>query len=284
MSKTVISLTTIPPRVGLIRPTLESLIQQDAAIDKITLWIPRAYRRAEFGEFDIPAMPDGVEIKRCDVDYGPATKVLPAVAEYLNQDVRILYCDDDRIYDRDWASHLLAYSDRHPGACITHAGEVIESIAKKFAATGLWYKFLTYATFGIRSHYHRKRIRELDPGIGLVDICKGYGGVLVRPDFFSAAAFDIPDLLWTVDDIWLSGHLAVKGIEVWKVSRAEKARKTDAAVINSLIDYIYREHAREQANMACIQYFQEKYGIWRKEESGPAHLLEGKFNAEQNSP
>jgi hypothetical protein len=30
-----------------------------------------------------------------------------------------------------------------------------------------------------------------------------------------------------------------------------------------LIDYIYREHRREQANMACIRYFQEKYGIWR---------------------
>lgn len=263
MPKNIISLTTIPPRIHLIRPTLESLLRQDAAIDRIVLWIPRTYRRAEFGGFEIPPMPDGVEVRRCDVDYGPATKVLPAVAEYLNQEVNILYCDDDRIYDRDWASHLLSQSERHPGACITHTGEVVESIAEKYAATSLWYKFLTYATFGIRSHYHRKRVRELDPGIGVVDICKGYGGVLVRPEFFDAAAFDIPDLLWTVDDIWLSGHLAVKGIEVWKVSRSEKASKTEVASVDSLIDYIYREHRREQANMACIRYFQEKYGIWR---------------------
>lgn len=264
MSKTVISLTTIPPRINLIRPTLESLTRQDAKIDKVILWIPRTYRRAEFGSFEIPAMPDGVEVRRCNIDYGPATKLLPAAAEYRGQDVRILFCDDDRIYHRDWASHLLNYSDRHPKACITHAGEVVESIAEKFSATTLSYKFLTYATFGIRSHYHRKRVRELDPGIGVVDICKGYGGVLVRPDFFTDAAFDIPELLWTVDDIWLSGHLAVNGIEVWKVSREEKADKTEAASIESLIDYIYRDHRREQANMACIRYFQEKYGIWRK--------------------
>lgn len=270
MSKNIISLTTIPPRIHLVRPTLESLLQQNASIDKVILWIPRAYRRSEFGGFEIPAMPDGVEVRRCDIDYGPATKLLPAVAAYRNQDVNILYCDDDRIYDPDWASHLLSHNAQHPGACIAHAGEVVESIAEKYAATGWLYKFLTYATFGIRSHYHRKRVRELDPGIGVVDICKGYGGVLVRPEFFDDAAFEIPDLLWTVDDIWLSGHLAVKGIEVWKVSRAEKAKKTDAAVVNSLIDYIYREHAREAANMACIRYFQERYGVWRDKDLGPA--------------
>lgn len=265
MSKTIISLTTIPPRINLIRPTLESLVRQDAEIDRIILWIPRVYRRAEFGSFEIPELPDGVEVRRCDADFGPATKVLPAAAEYRGQDVRIIFCDDDRIYHRDWASHLLSYGDRYPGACITHAGEVVESIAEKFAATSLTYKFLTYATFGIRSHYHRKRIRDLDPGIGVVDICKGYGGVLVRPDFFTDAAFDIPDLLWTVDDIWLSGHLAVQGIRVWKVSRSEKASKTEAAGIEALFDYIYRDHRREQANMACIRYFQEKYGIWRSD-------------------
>jgi hypothetical protein len=269
MSKNIISLTTIPPRMHLIRPTLESLAGQSASIDRIVLWIPRAYRRSEFGDFEIPKMPDGVEVRRCDVDYGPATKVLPAVAEYRNQDVRILYCDDDRIYDRDWASQLLAFSERYPRACITHTGEVVESIARKFAATSLAFKFLTYATFGIRGHYHRKKLRELDPGIGIVDICKGYGGVLVRPDFFSDAAFDIPDLLWTVDDIWLSGHLAVQGIEVWKISRGERASKTEVASIESLIDYIYREHRREQANIACIRYFQEKYGIWRDDFSEP---------------
>jgi hypothetical protein len=54
----------------------------------------------------------------------------------------------------------------------------------------------------------------------------------------STAAFDIPDLLWTVDDIWLSGQLAVNGVPIRKIT----------------------DH--EQANRACIRHFQREYGIW----------------------
>ena len=42
---------------------------------------------------------------------------------------------------------------------------------------------------------------------GFADILQGLGGVVVRPDFFDDEAFDIPDILWAVDDVWLSGML-----------------------------------------------------------------------------
>jgi hypothetical protein len=39
------------------------------------------------------------------------------------------------------------------------------------------------------------------------------------------------------------------------------------------VDYVYADHRREQANVACIRYFQETYGIWRRGAGGrpPCH-------------
>lgn len=263
MSKTIISLTTIPPRMGKIGPTLQSLLEQDAAIDEIVLWIPRTYRRTDFGNFDLPDLPAGITLRRCETDYGPATKVLPAVDHYRGQDVRVIYCDDDRIYHRNWAAHLLAESDRHPGECIAEAGEVVKATHLKSFGTRPIYRLLTVSTLGIYGHFHRKAIRGLDPGNGLVDICKGYGGVLIRPEFFAQTAFDIPELLWTVDDFWLSGQLALNGIPIRKVSHRENSTKTESARVSALIDFVHGEHDRVQANLACIRYFQKHYGIWQ---------------------
>jgi len=262
MPTTIISLTTIPPRMERIRPTLESLLRQTARIDAVILWVPRAYRRPEFGSFTLPKMPPGVEVRRCDVDYGPATKVLPAVEAFRGSDTRILYCDDDRVYDPGWASRLLSASDAHPDACIAEVGEAVTLTLKKaFKATAA-YRCLTIATLGLFSSLYRRRMRALEVGIGGVDICKGYGGVLVRPGFFTAAAVDIPDLLWTVDDIWLSGQLALAGVPIRKITEIELATKTDVADVDPLVGYVYADHRREQANVACIRYFRKRYGIW----------------------
>ena len=263
MPETIISLTSIPPRLARIGPTLKSLLQQDARIDGVILWIPESYRRSEFGSFTLPALPAGIEVRRCDFDYGPATKILPATQAFRGHNVRILYCDDDRLYDPGWAARLLAVSDKHPGACIAEVGEVVALTLKKaFKATPL-YRGLALATLGLFSSCYRHGMRALEVEAGRVDICKGYGGVLVRPEFFTPAAFDIPDLLWTVDDIWLSGQLAVNRIPIHKASATELSHKTDLADVDALVDYVYADHHREQANAACIHYFQERHGIWR---------------------
>lgn len=262
MSKTVISLTTIPPRMEKIGPTLESLVRQTARIDEVILWIPHAYRRSEFKDFALPQVPDGVTIRRADKDHGPATKILPALRLFAGQDVRIIYCDDDRVYNPDWAQRMIDFSDRHPGECIAEAGEVVESLYRKYLATFPRYNVLRFLTLGITSHFHRKKIRELNPGLGLVDVCKGYGGVLVRPEFFKPAVFDIPDIMWTVDDIWLSGNLRLNNVPIRQITRQENSAKSDAAFIDPLVSYVYMDHGRERANMLCVRYFQEKHGIW----------------------
>ena len=262
MSKTVISITTIPSRMHRIGPTLASLLEQDAQIDAVILWIPEKYRRPEFSDFEVPVLASGVELRRCKTDYGPATKVLPALLAFRGQDVQILYCDDDRIYHSNWASGLLEASERFPGECIAQAGEVVAVTARKAFGASLTYQFYAKVTLGIFGHYHRKAIRALEPDDGVIDICKGYGGVLVRPEYFTNAALDIPDLLWTVDDVWLSGQMALNGVTIRKPGRVENSSKTDLAQVGALVDYVYQGQRRENANMACIRYFRETYGIW----------------------
>jgi hypothetical protein len=60
---------------------LECLLRQTAQVDRVILYLPKHYRR--FPDYDghLPDVPDGVEIHQTEVDYGPATKILPAAHE-----------------------------------------------------------------------------------------------------------------------------------------------------------------------------------------------------------
>ncbi len=264
MSRIVISLTTIPSRVSEIGPVLNSLLEQSAQIEQVILWIPETYRRFGPCELDTRHIPKDINVRRCDHDYGPATKVLPAVRAFAGQDVRILYCDDDRIYHPDWAARMIQESDKNPGECIAEAGEKVEATVLK-AFSGTWkYQLLTKATLGVYGHFLRKEIRALDPANGHVDIAKGYGGVLLRPEFLSDLAFEIPDHLWMVDDFWLSGCLAASGIKVRKIAALPNSTKTKLANVDALVDFVHEDHGRDAANLACIKHFQDHFGIWQQ--------------------
>lgn len=263
LTRTIISLTTIPPRIPYLGPTLRSLLSQSAAIDSVMLWIPERYRRSEFSDVVISDLPPEVEICRCQIDYGPATKVLPAIQRFSGQDVRIIYCDDDRIYHAGWAAGLMSESDRYPEDCICEAGEKVEVTALRALGHTWKYKLFTTLTLGYYGHLHRSKIRALDPGRNYVDIAKGYGGVLVRPSFIPLTAFDAPEPFWTVDDIWLSGQMTVNGVKIRKLQH-ENSAKTKAAEISALIDFVHEGQDRNAANLNCIRHFQEQHRIWAR--------------------
>ena len=99
---------------------------------------------------------------------------------------------------------------------------------------------------------------------GYVDIFEGWGGVLVKPYFFDDAAFNIPDLLWTVDDVWLSGCVERLNIPIW-LNAKDKIRSkgnSNEAKMTALRNFVYMGHGRVDANRACIKYCRVNYGIW----------------------
>ena len=104
--RTIISLTSIPPRFPHLSETLNSLLNQTADIEKIILYILHEYERFEYDVNNLPQVPTEVQVCITEQDLGPATKILPAAKEYAEEDVAIIFYDDDKIYDPNWADRL----------------------------------------------------------------------------------------------------------------------------------------------------------------------------------
>lgn len=273
----IVSLSSIPPRFDRLGPTLESLTRQTAKVDRILLYLPKAYRR--FPDYDgrLPEVPEGVEIRRIDEDYGPATKVLGAAREFRGADCDILFCDDDRIYAPDWAAAFVTARRTHPEACIAiaarEAGDLFDSRQirgrQPRAVQRNWrtdIRFLArYAAYLVKRRIFspvEKPSRIVFRKAGYTDLLMGFGGVLVRPDFFDDAAFDIPEICWRVDDIWLSGMLARNGIPIWTPANCRQPAQSLAHYQAPLSRAVIDGFDYDGANRACYDYLRKTYGIW----------------------
>ncbi|MGB0493965.1 MAG: glycosyltransferase family 2 protein, partial [Paracoccaceae bacterium] len=71
MTKLIISLTTVPPRFPYIGENLRGLLRQNAEIDAINLYIPKQYKRFSYKEYELPILPEGVNLRIVPQDYGP---------------------------------------------------------------------------------------------------------------------------------------------------------------------------------------------------------------------
>ncbi|MDP2063952.1 MAG: glycosyltransferase family 2 protein [Phaeovulum sp.] len=277
MSDLIISLSTIPPRFPHIGQTLADLLALDADIAEIRLNIPKHYRRfPDVSAETLSGIPKGVRVVRVEEDLGPATKILPTVAELRGQDVEILYCDDDQHYDRPWARRFLKARAEQPDACIVERGYDFETRPKgsEYYIERQWFprakrrhKGLAYRAWRAATLCRKKLPVYTESGY--VDVAEGFRGVMIRPGFIPDAAFDIPDILWTVDDPWLSGHMTRIGVPIWLFADAPHDRLPyEAHNHHRLGTYVYKDHGRLAADTRCIEYFRTTYGIWQDRKAG----------------
>ncbi len=274
----VISLSSVPPRFGKIGATLRSLLAQRAAVDRVLLYVPKTYRRFPDWDGSLPQVPDGVEIRRVEQDYGPATKVLGAAREYRGRDVDILFCDDDQFYAPDWAQRFVDLKGLHPGAVIALLGLHAYDAAggsrtralqpravRRWRATDIGFQ-LRYLWQDLRAGSARRArvapARRVFKRSGYVDIFEGRGGVLVRPEHFDDLAFDIPRVAWPVDDVWLSGMVARQGVPIWLLGGILDPRDTEAEVLGPLSKSVIDGADRAAANRAAIGYMRKTFGVW----------------------
>jgi len=96
----VVSLTTLPSRIGHLEPTLASLCAQTRRPDRIVLAIPPRSRREDC-EYELPAFltdgtfPDGlITVERPADDLGPGTKLLGALPTLVEPSILIVVDDD----------------------------------------------------------------------------------------------------------------------------------------------------------------------------------------------
>ena len=275
----IISLTTVPPRFHALGEVLDSLVMQTAKIEEIRLYIPKRYRRFPDWAGDLPRIASEVRLLQVDDDFGPASKVVHAVDDLNGTSTPIIFCDDDRIYPPNWAEGLLQAHNEQRSCCVAvhgrHLHEIIPieplPLSGRRAEVGKQYFDPTYRwkrtiqrLVQMRSKpIGQKPFRGLVARSGFTDVLLGYAGALVLPDFFDAAVFDIPDDIWMVDDIWLSGHLARRKVPIWLPKRQRVCLRAKNDTVDALRNSVFDGNDRDASNKRAIAYFQDTYGVWR---------------------
>lgn len=200
-SDAIVSLTSIPSRLGLIDRTLKSLLRQSVAPARIMLNLPRFSRRENVA-YVPPAFLEGlqaVSIRWCE-DLGPATKLLPSL---LNEPPgrQIVVVDDDRIYPATLVEDLTRASEREPGIAPCMSGWVVPADLTDRPTT-VWSNLRMLPPAPVRARRLASPLR--------VDILQGLSGYLVKPSFFDLAAVTdysaAPREAFFVDDVWISAH------------------------------------------------------------------------------
>ena len=276
--KVVVSLSTIPPRFSHIGETLKYLLDQKLLPDEIQLYIPKNYRRFPQHSFTIPEIPKGgrVVVKIVEEDLGPATKVLYCAKSHWGTPTRIIYCDDDRLLERDWLQKLILATNQNPNDAIAAWGKNLPiDIKNRRKPKGRIKKY----SFGYNIGYVARKVchkskelifrrpfsrpnkrRRFYPGY--VDIAEGFGGVSIKPDFFDLDAFDIPPIVWSVDDIWLSGMLEKANIGIRVGGSLPMPFRSAASPIEALYDFSTDGFDSASANDFAVKHLQDRYGIW----------------------
>ncbi|MDO6590059.1 hypothetical protein DS901_01380 [Loktanella sp. D2R18] len=194
-------------------------------------------------------------------------------------DCDIIYCGDDRIYEPDWFARMLRARKRHHNRCVATATLDRELVFRRVQIVPSFPPHKGPQVFRKDLRYRAKRLRQIirklhtgedQPKLrrgrisrpGFASIAEGFGAVLVKPHFFDAAAYDIPPVIWSVDDIWLSGHMARKGIAIWQGAGFADPLITGSSETSPLYKATVAGVNRVDANLACIKYMQETYGVW----------------------
>jgi hypothetical protein len=264
----IISLTSIPPRFLYLQATVDSLLKQNAC-DEIRINIPKQYRRFQEWDGSLPNLGSKINVVRCEEDWGPATKVLPTAMDHKNEDIQILFCDDDGLHPRNWARNLFECQSARPRMAVATWGRCIDEIPdiqlkpdKTYAKpqrieTDIWYRFerLLYKGFGYQPLYRPVK------SAGFAQLLLGVGGVVVRPDFFSESSLDIPDDAFLVDDIWLSAQLAFNHVDIYCPRRFPVPFPGDGEKIEALFD-MSTGGGRRKLNYNALIWCRENLNVW----------------------
>jgi hypothetical protein len=201
----IVSLSTMPDRIGRLQPTINSLLNQTRPPDEIVLAVPSFSIRQQRA-YDIPAylsQNPKLRVLRSEKDWGPATKFIPVVRDELaagRKDSLIMVIDDDRIYPRDSIELYLHYHAQLPDAALCFRGGPIPPSLS-------W------------------RHPKIDFGVDLrvpkqTAVITGCGSYFIQPRFFDNSLWDYsgaPAGAFYMDDIWISGCLERLGVEKYVI-------------------------------------------------------------------
>lgn len=194
-----VTFTTLPKHLDRLTEVLDSLHRQTLPPDVIYLNVPKGISRTGKKYVIDEDMKDQLEsqynlIKILRVqDYGPATKLIPAIDEESEPSTLLISADDDFIYHEDTVRNIAWYSYHHPDIAWSTCGWGFQWIP--FHKIGV---VPVYTYWPFRGKNGRK-----------TDVLQACCGIGYRRSFFKdvEALKNIEKECFTTDDIWISGNL-----------------------------------------------------------------------------
>ena len=259
-TKIIVSLTTLPSREETLRRAMESLAAQRFQPDEILLCLPEISRRE-----GVPYVPPSwigefprVRIVRTAEDWGPGTKLLGALRTVEDPDTIIITVDDDVRYNSHLIEKLVRHSLDTPAAAVGFRGWNAEQLIREHNFEFVYEEWEKRRGYPIR-----------------VNILEGYGGVAYRRRFFDDAIFDYSDApkeAFYVDDVWISGHLALRQVprlvHCYAASRISDAAAWEhlwpsSAPSGAATLGVSRQSAARDRNRITARHFAlQRAGIW----------------------
>lgn len=257
-SRVIVTLTTIPSRIDLIGPTIQSLLRQTVRPAEIRLCLPEWSERERCAYVVPPWLRQLCQVKivSCN-DEGPATKFIATLIS-VPADTLVVVVDDDRIYHPRLLEEFARLTEHNPDEVIAGAGwSVPRDLIDR--PTTLWARLTAARYVPIRANQVRVA-RE-------VDIVQGVHAYAVRPRFFDLAALAnlaaAPPAVRFVDDVWISAHAGVPrrvhpmhlpytDFKPWTHRRTFNASALGANVNRAVRD-------EDRGNSVALRYFADRW-------------------------
>ncbi len=189
--KVIVSVTSYPARIADVNITLQSILDQTFAPDKIILWL----LKSEFPnlEKDLPAqllelVGEKIEIGWFDENLRPHNKYYYVMSKYPED--LIITVDDDVIYENTIIEDLIKCYLKHPFAVSALRVHLMAGDNKNLKSYNDW----------------KKRYNGCIDTPSMQLIATGVGGVLYPPHCMSPKVFDreiIKKTCLRADDLWL---------------------------------------------------------------------------------
>jgi Glycosyl transferase family 2 len=244
----IVSLSTMPDRIGRLQPTLDSLLNQTRSPDEIVLAVPKFSLRQQRA-YEIPdrlSQTPKLRILRCEKDWGPATKFIAVVQDELaagRSDTLVMVVDDDRIYPRDAIELYLHYHEQLPDAALCFRG-------------GPMPRSLNW------------RDCKIEVGVDLQSpkqtaVMTGCGSYLIQPRFFDESLWDYstaPSGAFYMDDMWISGSLERRGVEKYVIPASAMMRTALRQLGTMTLHDV--PNSRRQHNNETIGFFSDNWKVF----------------------
>lgn len=244
----IVSLSTLPDRIGRLQPTLDSLLNQTRPPDEIVLVVPRFSVRQN-QEYEIPRYLCDIprlRVLRCETDWGPATKFIPIVQTELTasrSDTLIMIVDDDRICPRDSIELYLHYYEQLPDAALSFRG-------------GPMPRSLNWRDCKIEFGVDLQTPKE-------TAVITGCGSYLIQPRFFDESLWDYsaaPAGAFYMDDMWISGCLERRGVPRYIIPASDTMRTAFRQIGTMTLHDV--PAGRRQYNNDTIAFFSANWKIF----------------------